>query len=82
MSDHNKFNKAFFNNTDWIDFDDAFKTIKDCLDNRDWNWYANCQCKYLKLTIDMRNGSVALRDRDGTVISLEQLKYQHKADLK
>jgi len=43
----------------------------------DWSWIKNSLCKYIKLSIDMRDGGFILMDRDGNRISLDQLKYQY-----
>lgn len=41
-----------------------------------WHWYANPQCKYVELRIDMRDGGCIIKDRDGNRISPEQLSFQ------
>lgn len=41
-----------------------------------WTWTKNTECKYIELRIDMRDGRCIIRNRDGELISLEELKSQ------
>lgn len=43
----------------------------------DWTWVWNTRCKYIELRIDMRDGHCLIRDKDGHLITLEQLEYQY-----
>lgn len=42
----------------------------------DWVWVKNGRCKYVNLTIDMRDGGFVLLDRHRNRISLDELKRQ------
>ena len=53
----------------------CFKEAKDP-DLKKWFWYKNSKCKYIDLRIDMRDGAFTLRDREGDLISIEQLEQQ------
>lgn len=46
----------------------------------EWQWFANPQCKYVGLRIDMRDGGCLIFDRDGNRITPEQLSHQHGAE--
>ena len=47
-------------------------------DNFDeWTWCYNSPCKYFDILIDTRNGGwVHIKDRDGNLLSLEEVEYQ------
>lgn len=56
---------------------DQIKAVVDASIAKEWKWYANTQCKYVELRIDMRDGAALIRNRNGDLISLEQLQYQY-----
>jgi len=43
----------------------------------EWNWARNAECKYIEISIDMRDGAFVLSNRRRERISLEQLKHQY-----
>ena len=57
---------------------DVINESATALDNNNeaWRWMFNTRCKYIELRIDMRDGAFILKDREGTRISLEELKAQ------
>lgn len=63
------------------DLNETIDTTKSLLSSwPDWSWYKNQRCKYIDIRIDMRNGGHTIRDRNGERISLDQLKWQYKAE--
>lgn len=48
----------------------------------EWSWAANTRCKYIDVRIDMRGHSVLIKDREGNIISLDDLEYQINNDTK
>lgn len=47
----------------------------------DWIWPGNPRCKQIRLTMDTRGGGrVMIADRNGDLVSVEQLKYQYRPD--
>lgn len=42
-----------------------------------WTWARNTKCKYIDVRIDMRDGDCIIKDRDGNIITLEQLQWQY-----
>lgn len=60
----------------WTPIQDILKVIL-LAQNSGWMWYWNTRCKYVELRIDMRDQCALIRDREGKLISLEQLQYQY-----
>lgn len=56
------------------DFGEVWEAVK----KGEWHWFANPQCKYVMLRIDMRDGGCLIFDRDGNRITPAQLAHQHK----
>lgn len=42
-----------------------------------WKWYKNTTCKYVNLTVDMRDGGCLIFDKDGKRIDPKQLRWQY-----
>lgn len=63
-------------NPQWIPVADVMAVI-DAAKQGKWTWLLNIRCKYIDLRIDMRDGRCVLKDRDGQVITIEQLKNQY-----
>ena len=45
-----------------------------------WDWCNNTACKYIELRIDMRDDKCLIKDRDGNLIDLTKLLFQHGKD--
>lgn len=61
----------------WASIDEILPIINDARNpHGTWSWARNSRCKYISLRIDMRSGDCIIKDSDGEVITLEQLKYQ------
>ncbi len=60
----------------WIHIDKIKKVIDASLAMK-WCWGLNTKCKYITVTIDMRDGGCRLFDRDGNEITIEELQFQH-----
>ena len=64
-------------------FDNHFAKVSEListtiLNKTKWKWGKNSRCKYIELRIDTRSGECQIKDRDGELISLEQLMYQYE----
>ncbi len=57
---------------------DVLKEVLSVLEDKNWRWVRNSQCKYveLRIRIDMRDGGCLLLDRHGNRITVEQFKQQ------
>lgn len=64
----------------WIEFQSAVDFIKQILDDPNWSWGKNMDCKYVSLRVDMRDGKVLLQNRNGKGIRIEDVKYQYKRE--
>jgi len=53
----------------WLD---AVKTIT----SDEWIWPKNFRCKYVEFRVDTRDGAALIKDREGNVITIEQLLSQ------
>jgi hypothetical protein len=60
---------------EWIPIDDVLSVVK-ASTREEWRWYLNSRCKYIDLRVDMRDGCCVLKDRNGRLITLDQLKHQ------
>jgi len=61
--------------SDFIKWSPA-QEVLDIVSNEDWCWGRNSKCKYIDLRIDTRDGHCVIQDRNGVVISLDDVKYQ------
>lgn len=60
--------------------DEVIATIKEfSCEKATWSWIKNMDCKYVKLTFDMRDGAFVIINKNGERISLAGLKYQYKS---
>jgi len=66
----------------WVDIEEVLKVVNKSRDRSDhsWRWPANTECKYVNLTIDMRDGHCLIRDRHNKEIELKDLEYQYKGE--
>jgi hypothetical protein len=69
--------KEMQENNVWHNFRQVIPVFK-AATTREWNWFANPQCKYVGLRIDMRDLGCIVMDRDGNRITPGQLVYQYK----
>lgn len=60
----------------WKPIDEILAVLND----PEWQWYWNTDCKYVDLRIDTRDMHALIRDRHGKTIDLEKLKYQYKKE--
>lgn len=60
---------------EWIPIEDVLAVVND--DN--WHWPKNPNCKYIEMRIDTRMRMCLLKDRHGKSITLEQFKFQFEA---
>ena len=60
----------------WYALKHIFKWILRVRKN-DWIWARNQRCKYVTIRIDTRNGRVVIQDRDGEVMTPDELNYQY-----
>ncbi len=62
------------------DLQQILSVIRDIgeLPSKGWHWTMSrsWRCKYIDLRIDMRDGGFILKDRNGTRISLDELRNQ------
>lgn len=60
----------------WVPIGDLFEIIN----NPDWAWSLNTRCKYLNIRLDTRTHHCIVEDRNGVPITLDELRYQYRAD--
>jgi len=48
----------------------------DIITDEEWMWPRNVRCKYIELRIDTRDGHCIIKDREGKVITLQELQRQ------
>lgn len=63
----------------WIPLNDILSPILETLHSPAWSWVRNTDCKYINVRIDMRDGHVLLTDRNGKIITIDQLRHQYKS---
>lgn len=72
----------FYHNS-WDKLQDVGQAVADTVNlavKQEWSWIRNWNCKYVSIRIDMRSGHCVLVDKDGSRISIEQLKYQYNGE--
>jgi hypothetical protein len=62
---------------DWIPIEKVLEIIKLSKEHK-WHWGSTkgMKGKYLDLRVDMRDGHCVVKDRDGNLIDIEELKTQ------
>jgi hypothetical protein len=66
--------KIRFNVWDHID---VVIEVLEKMKRKEWSWARNHPCKYLNLTVDMRDGGCLIHDKDGNRINPEDLRFQY-----
>lgn len=61
----------------WDSIDDFIAVLNDMRAGK-WNWYLNTKCKYVNLSVDMRDGGCIIADKDGNRIDPKDLAYQYE----
>lgn len=56
---------------------DNLKRIIKCIENKDWHWGRNMDCKYINIRIDMRDGGHIIVNQRGKRCSVESVEYQY-----
>ena len=59
----------------WIPIERVIEVLEKSKSGQ-WHWGYNSKCKYIDLRIDMRDGHCVLKDRNGSLITLDELNYQ------
>jgi hypothetical protein len=62
----------------WDSLDDFLK-VYTLMQNDEWTWSLNSQCKYIDLRIDMRDGACLIKAK-GERISPERLAWQYSEE--
>jgi len=59
------------------DFSEISETVQSkIISNRKWAWRNNIKAKYINLRIDTRDGTCTIKDRNGDIMTLEEMLSQ------
>jgi hypothetical protein len=60
---------------------DSINKVLELVKQDKWHWYNNSRCKYINVTICMRDGSCIIRDSRGDRIDAKDLEYQYTSEV-
>ena len=57
---------------EWV----SLSEVIDVLNDPEWEWWRNSNCKYLNIRLDMRDGKCLISDRNGKPLTVDKLREQ------
>ena len=69
-------NRPPIKKAEWLPVLQVIRAIEIAKDNG-WDWCNNTRCKYVEIRIDMRTDDCLIKDRDGKIINLTEMLFQH-----
>lgn len=69
-----------FHQNSWDKLKDVGEAVVEAINDKEWTWIKNWNCKYVSMRVDMRSGHCVLVNKEGKRISIDQLKYQYNGE--